>query len=106
MARVANPDGRRSSSVAIQKSLSRCRGHLALECRHRERPERQQTIVEVFEREGGAPPLGGLPAPAGDLELADLVRAGLPRPGDVTVDLDLGIQARRPRLDHLLDSTL
>src|SRR5438445_10705785 len=85
----------------MRASLSRRRGHLALDRRHRQRPERQQAIVEGLEGEGSPLAFGRLPPPARDLELADLVRAGLPGPRDVAIDLDLGVHPRRSRLDHL-----
>src|SRR5439155_24835129 len=88
IARVANPAGRGRSFDAMRASLSRRRGHLALERRHRQRPERQQAIVEGLEAESSPLALGRPPPPARALELADLLRARLAGSRDVAIDPD------------------
>src|SRR5437899_11097181 len=103
MARVANP-GRRSFTLTA-RSLSPRGGHLAFERRHGQRAQSQQAVVEPGQGERTVFAFGRLPTPSHDLELADLVGAGLARPGDVPVDLDLGVQARGPRRDHPLPGT-
>src|SRR3954471_6621827 len=61
--------------------------------RERQRPRPQDGVVEGAEVEGGAEGFFGAGAEGADLELADLVGAGLAGPADVAVYLgsDVGL---------------
>src|SRR5437763_8197931 len=98
MARVANPlrpSG--CSSGGMAPPLGLAVRELAPQRRQRQRPQGEDTVVEALDGEPGPLTPFGFTTPLGDLELPQLVRAGLARHRDVAVDLDLRVDARLAR---------